>query len=224
MIYIVLIVPVIVGFALVQLLQPNSKHLQLFLSFSGAYLLSVTVLHLIPEVFTHQQPNIGLFILLGIVLQTGLEYLSKGAEHGHIHGHDFKNRIPWLLLGSLCLHAFLEGMPLGLGENQNLLYAIVIHKLPIAIILAVFLKNSSLSKRYVFLFLFLFAVMSPLGSWVSGNFSFFHSYEDQINALIIGVFLHISTAILFESSENHKFNLQKFIAILIGFGLAFLSV
>ena len=224
MIYIVLIIPVIVGFTLVQLLKPNSKHLQLFLSFSGAYLLSVTVLHLIPEVFTHKQEHIGLFILLGIVLQTALEYLSKGAEHGHIHGHDFEKRIPWLLLGSLCLHAFLEGMPLGLDENQNLLYAIVIHKLPIAIILAVFLKNSSLSKRYVFLFLFLFAIMSPLGSWVTRNFSFIHTYEDQINALIIGVFLHISTAILFESSENHKFNLHKFIAILIGFSVAFLSL
>jgi hypothetical protein len=66
--------------------------------------------------------------------------------------------------------------------------------------------------------------MSPLGSWVSGNFSFIHLYEDQLNALIIGVFLHISTAILFESSENHKFNLQKFIAILIGFAVAFLSL
>ncbi len=224
MIYLALVIPVIVGFILVQLIKPNSKHLQLFLSFSGAYLLSVTVLHLIPEVFSHQQEHIGLFILLGIVLQTALEYLSKGAEHGHIHGHDFEKRIPWLLLGSLCLHAFLEGMPLGLGDNENLLYAIVIHKLPIAIILAVFLKNSSLSKGFVFLFLFLFAIMSPLGSWVSGHFSLIHQYTDQINALIIGVFLHISTAILFESSENHKFNLQKFIAILIGFALAFLSL
>ncbi len=224
MIYLALVIPVIVGFILVQLIKPNSKHLQLFLSFSGAYLLSVTVLHLIPEVFSHQQEHIGLFILLGIVLQTGLEYLSKGAEHGHIHGHDFEKRIPWLLLGSLCLHAFLEGMPLGLGDNENLLYAIVIHKLPIAIILAVFLKNSSLSKGFVFLFLFLFAIMSPLGSWVSAHFSLIHQYTDQINALIIGVFLHISTAILFESSENHKFNLQKFIAILIGFALAFLSL
>lgn len=224
MIYLALVIPVIVGFILVQLIKPNSKHLQLFLSFSGAYLLSVTVLHLIPEVFTHQRQHIGLFILLGIVLQTGLEYLSKGAEHGHIHGHDFEKKIPWLLLGSLCLHAFLEGMPLGLGDNENLLYAIVIHKLPIAIILAVFLKNSSLSKGYVFLFLFLFAIMSPLGSWVSGKFSVIHQYTDQINALIIGVFLHISTAILFESSENHKFNLQKFIVILIGFAVAFISL
>ena len=224
MIYIALVIPVIIGFMLVQLMNPNKKHLQLFLSFSGAYLLSVPVLHLIPEVFSGQQQHIGVFILLGIVLQTALEYLSKGAEHGHIHSHDFDKNIPWLLLGSLCLHAFLEGMPLGIEENTNLLYAIVIHKLPITIILAVFLKNSSLSKGLVFLFLFLFSVMSPLGSWVSSNFSVIHLYEDQINALIIGVFLHISTAILFESSENHKFNLQKFIAILIGFAVAFLSL
>ncbi|MCP4884383.1 MAG: ZIP family metal transporter [Flavobacteriales bacterium] len=224
MIYLALIIPVIAGFVLVQLIKPNSKLFQLFLSFSGAYLLSVTVLHLIPEVFSNQQKNIGVFILLGIVLQTGLEYLSKGAEHGHIHGHDFEKRIPWLLLGSLSLHAFLEGMPLGLEENENLLVAIVIHKLPIAIILAVFLKNSSLSKGYVFLFLFLFAIMSPLGSWTSSHYSHLYQYTDQINALIIGVFLHISTAILFESSENHKFNLQKFIVIIIGFAIAFLSL
>ncbi|MGI9530720.1 ZIP family metal transporter [Lutimonas sp.] len=224
MIYLALVIPVIAGFLLVQLTKPNKKQLQLFLSFSGAYLLSVTVLHLIPEVFSGQKEHIGAFILIGIVLQTGLEYLSKGAEHGHIHSHDFEQNIPWLLLGSLCLHAFLEGMPLGIEENNNLLFAIVIHKLPITIILAVFLKNSSLSKGLVFLFLFLFAIMSPLGSWVSGNFSMIHAYEDQINALIIGVFLHISTAILFESSENHKFNLQKFAAILIGFAVAFLSL
>ena len=156
MIYAILIIPVIIGFGVVQLIKPNSKHLQLFLSFSGAYLLSVTVLHLLPEVFETQKQNIGLFILLGIVLQTGLEYLSKGAEHGHIHSHDFEKKVPWLLLSSLCMHAFLEGMPLGIEENNNLLYAIVIHKLPIAIILAIFLKNSSLSKGMVFLILFLF--------------------------------------------------------------------
>ena len=36
--------------------------------------------------------------------------------------------------------------------------------------------------------------------------------------------LTATDAILFESSENHKFNLQKFIAILIGFGIAYLSL
>ena len=224
MIYLYLIIPVIIGFLWVQLIKPDPRQLQLFLSFSGAYLLSVTVLHLIPEVFETQKKDIGLFILIGIVLQTGLEYLSKGAEHGHIHSHDFEKKVPWLLLASLCTHAFLEGMPLGIEENDNLLYAILIHKLPISIILAMFLKNSSLPKGFVFLFLFLFAIMSPLGSWVASNFPMIHTYENQIMAVIIGVFLHISTAILFETSENHRFNLRKFIAILIGFAVAFFSL
>jgi hypothetical protein len=58
--------------------------------------------------------------------------------------------------------------------------------------------------------------MSPLGVLVGDKVAFFNNYYTEITALIIGVFLHISTIILFESSENHKFNLQKFTAILLG--------
>ncbi len=143
--YLILILAVGFGFGIVFFLKPKKKQIQILLSFSGAYLLSVTVLHLLPEVFESAYNNIGLFILLGVVFQTILEYLSKGAEHGHIHSHDFDRNVPWLLLISLSIHAFFEGMPLGLEGSQNILWAIVIHKIPIAIILAVFLKNSKLS-------------------------------------------------------------------------------
>jgi hypothetical protein len=70
----------------------------------------------------------------------------------------------------------------------------------------------------------LFSLMSPLGSWVTESWAGIQTYREEITALVIGVFLHISNAILFESSENHKFNFQKFIAILIGFGIAYLSL
>ncbi len=221
--YFALIFSVVFGFVLVLLIKPKTKVLQLLLSFSGAYLLSITVISLIPEVFENQQKNIGLFILLGIVIQTILEYLSKGAEHGHVHYNEFDKSVPWLLFISLCIHAFLEGMPLGVEANNNLLWAIVIHKIPIAIILGIFFKNSNLSNVSILVFISLFALMSPLGSLIAHESSFLKQYEMQINAIVIGVFLHISTAILFESSANHQFNLKKFIAILIGFGLAFIS-
>ena len=58
--------------------------------------------------------------------------------------------------------------------------------------------------------------MSPLGVFVAEQISFFTTYHSEITAIIIGVFLHISTIILFEGSENHKFNLKKFIAIVLG--------
>jgi len=223
MIYIALILSVVIGVLIAKFIAPQKKVIQIFLSFSGAYLLSITVLHLLPEVFESQQKNIGLFILLGIVIQTVLEYLSKGAEHGHVHAHDLGNHVPWLLFVSLSLHAFIEGIPLGIENNQGLLWAIIIHKVPIAIILAVFFKNSNLSTPKVALFLSLFALMTPLGSWIAHDLSILNQYQTEINALVIGIFLHISTAILFESSENHQFNFKKFIAIIIGFAVAFIS-
>ncbi len=222
--YLALVFAVIIGFSFVAILKPKTKIIQLFLSFSGAYLLSITVLHLIPEVFTTQQKDIGLFILIGIVLQTILEFFSKGAEHGHIHTHDFAKKIPWLIFLSLSLHAFLEGLPLGIETNLDLLWAIVIHKIPITIVLVVFLQKSKLPKNLIFFFVLAFSLMSPIGSLMGNKIAFFNNYQIQINAIIIGIFLHISTAILFESSENHKFNYKKFLAIIIGFLVAILSL
>ncbi len=224
MIYFALILAVFFGFLFAYFISPKTKALQLLLSFSGAYLLSITVLHLIPDVFETQQKNIGVFILIGIILQIILEYLSKGAEHGHVHIHGDDNHFPWLLLLGLNLHAFLEGMPLGLENDLNLLWAIIVHKIPVTIILVIFLRNSKLTSFGIYSIIILFALMSPMGSYFAKNFSNIYQYQTQINAIIIGVFLHISTAILFESSENHQFNLKKFTSIIIGFGLAFATL
>jgi len=80
------------------------------------------------------------------------------------------------------------------------------------------------SKTKILVFLAGFALMSPLGVFIADKVVFFTDYSTEVTALIIGVFLHISTIILFESSENHKFNLQKFIVIIIGFAIALLSL
>jgi zinc transporter ZupT len=215
--YILLILSVLVGSMLVFLIKPNNKIVRLLLAFSGAYLLSVTILHLLPEVYTiNSDATItGVFILIGIILQSILESFSKGAEHGHIHMHSDGKDFPTLLFVSLCLHAFSEGLPIH-NTGDNLLWAIIVHKIPIAIVLTTFLLNTKYSEKIIFCFLFFFGLMSPLGVLVGDKIQFFTKYVTEITSLIIGVFLHISTIILFESSENHKFNLQKFTAILLG--------
>jgi hypothetical protein len=43
-------------------------------------------------------------------------------------------------------------------------------------------------------------------------------------AIVIGIFMHISTTILFESTESHRFNLAKGVAALVGIALGALSV
>ncbi|TXD50796.1 MULTISPECIES: ZIP family metal transporter [unclassified Polaribacter] len=215
--YILLIASVLLGSLLVFILKPNQKIVRLLLAFSGAYLLSVTILHLLPEVYTitADKKSVGIFILIGIILQSVLESFSKGAEHGHIHIHSDGTKFPTLLFVSLCLHAFSEGLPIH-NADDNLLWAIVVHKIPIAIVLTSFLLQTNYSKKIVFSFLFFFGLMSPLGVLIGDKIPFFTDYQTEITALIIGVFLHISTIILFESTENHKFNLQKFMAILLG--------
>lgn len=221
--YIALILAVFLGVIAVLVAKPKSKTVQLFLSFSGAYLLSITVLHLIPEVFEERQHNIGLFILGGILLQTILEFFSKGAEHGHVHIHGELKRIPWLLLISLGLHAFIEGIPLHGNATNDLLWGIVIHKIPVTLVLAAFLIPTRLSRTTIYTILLGFALMSPLGALMPEYFPFFQHYHTEITAVIVGVFLHIATAILFESSQNHQFNIKKFLVVLVGFAVAYLS-
>jgi len=89
----------------------KSKNIQLLLTFSGAYLLAVSVLHLIPELFTHNTTNnIGLFILGGFLIQILLEYFSQGIEHGHFHK---SNIIPFSVLISLCFTRTSRGRSSG---------------------------------------------------------------------------------------------------------------
>lgn len=215
--YVLLILAVLIGALLVFIIKPSNKIVRLLLAFSGAYLLSVTILHLLPEVYTPNSnyKTVGIFILAGIILQSVLESFSKGAEHGHIHIHTDGKQFPTLLFVSLSLHAFSEGLPIH-HAGDNLLWAIIVHKIPIAIVLTTFLLHANYSKKIVFGFLIIFGLMSPLGMLLGDKIPFFTDYATEITALIIGVFLHISTIILFESSENHKFNLQKFVAILFG--------
>ena len=211
--------------------DPNK--LKLLIAFSGAYLLSITALHLLPEVFTGDDRGayFGSFVLVGFFIQVMLEYLSGGIEHGHAHTHRSAGLPVGLMIG-LCLHAFLEGMPLGGGDAghshhghshshglEPLLMGIVLHKYPVAMVFLAMLLNSGLAKAKAFGLLAVFAAMAPLGTLLSGV-EMVAQYNRESLAIVIGIFLHVSTTILFESSEGHRFNAYKMIAIAAGLALS----
>jgi len=218
---------VIAGAIFVEVFKPKKgKNIQLLLTFSGAYLLAISLLHLLPELFKYNTTkNIGLYIFGGFLIQIFLEYFSQGIEHGHFHK---SNVIPFSVLISLCLHALLEGVPLG-GELEKhthdaLLYGIVLHKLPVAIVLMTFFLQSNMRKSKAYFLLFIFAMMAPLGVFAGNLFTTIADFHDEIMAIVIGIFLHISTTILFESSDGHKFSSQKILAIIVGACIASLSL
>jgi zinc transporter ZupT len=218
--FILPILAVLIGYVFVLVFKPSKqKNLKLLLAFSGAFLLSITVFNFLPEVYHDNSKTVGLFIMIGVLLQIVLEFFSKGAEHGHVHIHKNASAFPWLLFISLSIHSVLEGVPI--EAHHSLIYGVIIHKLPVAIILSTFFLASDLSRTKILFFLTLFALMTPLGILLSQEVEVFKLYYTEISALVIGIFLHISTIILFESSEGHKFNLSKLLVILVAIAVAY---
>ena len=205
------------------------------LTFVGAYILGILVLHLLPEVFrdvTHK--HIGLWILGGFFLQLFLDQLSLGVEHGHIHNHFHSGKMRFVLqvMLGLSLHAFIEGIPLGMNIHgketltRNLYYSVALHKAPEAFALVLLLLSSRLTKNIVVICLFVFALMSPAGALLG---MFLNNFSDKFSivlALVCGALFHISTTIIFEneSSDEHSISFKKIWAVFAGVGLSLLTL
>lgn len=225
-----------------------TKDVKVVLAFSGAYLLALSVIHLMPEIYHTLNERAGLYILCGFLLQIVMDYFSKGVEHGHVHRSDqLRGVFPLGIYISLFLHSFIEGLPLSgealsahhhlheghdhLHTHQHgsaLLVGIAIHKVPEAIALAVLLYHYFEQKSKTLLMLAIYALATPLGMWA--GFSFITNYQGQaaqayaiMLAVAVGIFLHVSTTIIFEAEEHHKFNVKKGVAIILGLALVWLS-
>ena len=237
--YLALFVSVILGGLLAFYVQRFSRRwLQVILSFSGAYILGITVLHLLPGVIAGEEVDerIGIWLLGGFFIQLLLEQLSGGVEHGHMHAAKGPSaRFALAVMAGLCLHAFMEGMPLAGYQqlhalhhsghshgHQHLLIGIILHKAPAAFALVTLLLTSGFSRWVTMSCLVVFASMSPLGSAFASLPFWSAEAQHYLLALVIGSFLHISTTILFEtdSSHRHRVSHRKLLAILAGLGMA----
>lgn len=210
----------LLGMGIAYIVKPKApKGLKLILSFSGAFLLGITIFHLLPSVFGITGFNAGIWIVAGLILQIILEFLSQGAEHGHTHKHS-NTRLPWVLFISLCLHAFIEGIPM--ADQKTLVWGIFIHKIPIGMVLFLMIWQLRVSLFLKVSCLVFFALMSPAGSFILSNSHGLELWKTAFTALVIGMLLHIATTILFESNQGHAFNIGKLGIILLGFVLSYL--
>lgn len=217
------------GLSIFLVKSDKSQLLKLILSFSGAYLFAITVLHLIPDAYSGpDHEEIGIYILIGFLLQIFLEQFSEGVEHGHIHKHHEAQVFPYGIMISLCLHAFLEGMPLAADQHNALIFGISLHHIPAAFALASILLQNNFKFKGIVFYLLIFALMAPLGFLFSygisnGSIGGIELYFNKMMGIVIGIFLHISTTILFESSVDHKVSKRKMIAVLLGISIALIG-
>lgn len=213
----------------------EARHIKLLNAFTGAYLLCLTFLHLLPELYhqsgdhaTHGALWIGGLMLAGFFVQVALDVISMGVEHGH--SHPLHGKMPVGVVAGLCLHALVEAMALGDGHEHHdltsrklLLVSIIIHNYPVAIALLGMLLQSGMKRSTAVGLLALFAAMAPLGMFISAHTPLAH-YSRELMAIVIGIFMHISTTILFEASDAHRFNFAKLAAIILGTVLGVASV
>ena len=230
----ILFIPVLLAGITVFFIKLTEGHLKLLLAFSAAYLLALSFLHLLPEIFSSlPSPKAGLWVLAGFFIQVLLEFFSSGIEHGHAHIHAEKNKVPVVLLFGLYLHSFIEGLPLAGTFNpsqsnglMSFLMGITLHNIPISIAFAGLLVHQHIAKSKIVMYLSLLAVMAPAGALIGhllqntlGNVAHLSTI---FTAIVVGIFLHIATTIIFESSEkNHRYHITKLLSILLGVALGY---
>jgi zinc transporter ZupT len=215
----------------------DPRRVKLLNAFTGAYLIALVMLHLLPDLY-EPEPGVALkplliggFILFGFFIQIAMDSISMGIEHGHTH--EIHGRMAYGILAGLCLHAFVEALALGtcphhhgereIATHRFLLVSVIVHNFPISIALLGMLLQSGMKKTSALACLGLFAIMAPIGMFVSTHTGL-AVYSRYLMAIVIGIFMHISTVILFESEDHHRFPLGKLIAVLIGLVLGVASV
>jgi zinc transporter ZupT len=243
--------PLLSGLLIYFVPKGRSLTFKLVLVFAGSYLFSITVIHILPELYRQSVAveYIGICVLGGFFLQQLLEYFTSGVEHGHIHIHEAHDHRPHshdpsgktisalVLLTALCIHAFLEGAMLVETENVSsdydlnaILLGIVLHRTPAAFALMSVLSHQLGTREKAIPFLVGFSLAAPIGLFIS-------TYLSQIEiisrtgmiilyAVVCGNFLHISTTIVFESSPEHHFSSRKLavaiLAALVAIGVEYI--
>jgi zinc and cadmium transporter len=127
----------------------DERRTNYLLAFSGSFLLSITLLHLLPETFHDLGHRAGLFVLAGFFIQLFIQRFTHGVEHGHTHIHLAEDHLQhshhadehhhhehhhhehphqpvvhhaiplFSILLGLSIHAFMEGLPLGFHYREE---------------------------------------------------------------------------------------------------------
>lgn len=229
MITILLISSVLIGTLLGKYFGQQKKLAKFILILSAGFLITICLNEIFPEIYLSEKPHIAFFVIGGVLLQMLLEILTKGFEHGHFHHHSEEGILPVTLMFGLFIHAFIEGIPLAKESTVAIspfLQGILIHNIPISFILGAFLFQNKKFSTTSWIIIALFASASPLGMYLGKYLN--PDYHAYFLAIVAGIFLHISSVIIFESNKNHNIDWEKTAAVILGiaaaFGLHFLHV
>jgi len=203
-------------------------------SLSGAFLFGILILELFPAIFKTHNHTIGIFVLIGFFLQIGIDVLTGGVEHGHIHFHEHNHKKSMLvsLFIGLGVHAVFDGLPFvgfmtGTDNHLHSVYTgILLHKIAEGFTLYLVMNLLGISRWRSIGLILVFAFLTPIGMYLIQKFPDLSSTMSYILAFSGGSLLHVAITILFESENLHHHGIawRKLIWIIAGIGLSILIV
>jgi zinc and cadmium transporter len=132
---------VIGALAVVRHLRRGLQVIDTFLAFGAGFMLAVTVLGVLPEVF-HASPSAGLWVLVGYLAVHLAQHVLTPHFHFGEETHQLSPSVGHRALLGLTLHTFFDGVAIASGFLVSgrlgllLFLAVLVHKLPEGVTIA----------------------------------------------------------------------------------------
>lgn len=202
---------------------------RLVISFCAGILLGAVFFHILPEIATALESQLGYSIMFGFLLIFVLEkfIMVHPCEEGECNYH----KVGLAAYVGIGLHSILDGIAIGAGTMMNLsviiILAVTIHKFPAALALSSLLvKGGEYSKKKILFSMFIFSLATPVGALFT--IYFFQGLDDYIVATALGIsagtFLFISIGDLLPTVyEEHEKGYKNLVSLCMGTVVMILS-
>jgi zinc and cadmium transporter len=228
----------------IPLLRPwPDAQFRMMLGFAAGILLGAAFLHMAPDAFQIMGNGTGMYVLAGFLTLYIIEkYVAVHiCEARECDVHEIKT-LGWAAFTGLSVHALVDGLALGsavllsagpgLGESgpdralgSIVFFAIFTHKGPAAMALASILKGEGRETGRIFLMNVVFALMTPLGAFITLTSLLVLNVRALgiATAVSVGAFLYISLSDLLPEVHKHLGNRNRNLAAFLG-GLAIMAL
>ena len=191
------------------------------ISFSAGVLLSVAVIHLLPEALDLSKNALlwflGSFILFYIIEHSIILHSCREEDNCEVHSID---KVALLGIG---FHSLLDGIVIGVGFEISFALGIMatlsvlLHELPEGISTISILLHSNYSKKKAIFYSWLVAVATPIGA--IGSYFFIRGIGENVLGILLaiaaGSFFYVAASDLIPELHN-KSRFLNIVLIIIG--------
>lgn len=157
----------------------NTTILNLLIALGAGSMLTVSLVHILPESLEQTEYAIYAF-LAGFILIYIIEEFLTPHHHDHAHGdhshedpHEHYDHVAVVSWIAIFAHTLLDGLGIRAGmwlsevAGYAILFGVAVHQVPVSLSLAAILRESKLTKNTQIILLSLFALAAPIGYLLS---------------------------------------------------------